>query len=147
MKKPILNKIFVGYTEYNFFNTLSDIKKVNYLFEIFDIEQKRNGRETIIDGLSDFFNELDEDIDHEVEFDSYDVGNDKARVDVMIDSDNIVLESNSLKAVRYMAYKFMSTGYLICRDTEAEKIFRKNKVTRYLRVYKIFGQHVGICYN
>ena len=147
MKKPLLDKIFVGYPEYDFFNTLSDIKKVQYLFEIFDIEQKRNGQGTIIDGLSDFFNELADDIDHGVEFDSYDIGNDKTRVDVMIDSDNIVLESNSLKAVRYMAYKFMSSGYLIYRDKEAEKIFRKNKVTRYLRVYKIFGQHVGLCYN
>jgi hypothetical protein len=147
MKKPLLDKIFVGYPEYDFFTTLSDIKKVQYLFEIFDIEQKRNGQGTIIDGLSDFFNELADDIDHGVEFDSYDIGNDKTRVDVMIDSDNIVLESNSLKAVRYMAYKFMSSGYLIYRDKEAEKIFRKNKVTRYLRVYKIFGQHVGLCYN
>ena len=68
-----------------------------------------------------------EEADHGVEFDTYDVGNDKTRVDVMIDSENIVVESNSLKAVRFIARKFMDNGYLISRDKQVEKIFRKNK--------------------
>ena len=95
----------------------------------------------MINGLSEFFNDISEEADHGVEFDTYDVGNDKTRVDVMIDSENIVVESNSLKAVRFIARKFMDNGYLISRDKQVEKIFRKNKVTRYLRVYKIIGQH------
>lgn len=147
MKKTIFDKIFVGQPEYEYFNTLISIEKVRYLFEIFDIELKRNGQDTLINGLSEFFDDISEDLNHGIEFDSYDVGNDKTRVDVMIDSESIVLESNSLKAVRYMTYKFIDTGYIIRRDIEAEKIFRKNKVTRYLRVYKIVGHHVGLCYN
>tara|TARA_Y100000389_G_scaffold128233_1_gene125626 strand:- start:156 stop:599 length:444 start_codon:yes stop_codon:yes gene_type:complete len=147
MKQSLFDKIFVGYAEYNFFNTLCGVEKVQYIFEIFDIEIKRNGQETLINGLSEFFDDISEDADHGVEFDTYDVGNDKTRVDVMIDSENIVVESNSLKAVRFMARKFMDNGYLISRDKQVEKIFRKNKVTRYLRVYKIIGQHDELCYN
>jgi len=147
MKKTLFDKIFVGYPEYNFFNTLPGIEKIQYLFEIFNIEIKRNGQETLINGLTDFFNDISEEADHGIEFDSYDVGNDRSRVDVMIDNENIVVESNSLKAVRYIIYKFMDNGYLISRDTDAEKIFRKSKVTRYLRVYKIIGQYDGLCYN
>lgn len=147
MKKTIFDTIFVGRPEYDFFKALTSTEKVQYLFEIFDIELKRNGQGSLINGLSEFFDDISEDLNHGIEFDSYDVGNDKTRVDVMIDSESIVLESNSLKAVRYMTYKFIDTGYIICRDKAAEKIFRKNKVTRYLRVYKIIGHHVGLCYN
>ena len=147
MKQSLFDKIFVGYPEYNFFNTLCGVEKVQYIFEIFDIEIKRNGQETLINGLSEFFDDIGAEADHGVEFDTYDVGNDKTRVDVMIDSENIVVESNSLKAVRFIARQFMDNGYLISRDKEVEKIFRKNKVTRYLRVYKIIGHHVGLCYN
>ena len=123
------------------------MKKFNIFFEVFNIEIKRNGQDTLINGLTDFFNDISEDADHGIEFDSYDVGNDRSRVDVMIDSENIVVESNSLKAVRYIIHKFMDNGYLISRDIDAEKIFRKSKVTRYLRVYKIIGQYDGLCYN
>ena len=65
----------------------------------------------------------------------------------MIDNENIIVESNSLKAVKYMAHKFMDEGYILSRDNESEKIFKKNKVTRYLRVYRIIGQNEGLCYN
>ena len=147
MKKPVFNTVFVGQPEYDFFNTLPGVEKVQYLFEIFDIEIKRNDNGTLINGLSDFFNDITDDINHGIEFDSYDVGNNKTRVDVMIDSENIVVESNSLKATRYIAYKFIENGYLLLRDTSAEKIFKKNKVTRYLRVYKIIVQQDSLCYN
>ena len=147
MNDSLFDKLFVGYPEYNFFNTLPGIEKVHYLFEIFDIEVKRNGKDTLINGLNDFFHDISEEADQWIEFDSYDFGDDKTRVDVMIDSENIVVESNSLKAVRYIAHKFMDNGYLLKRNSESEKIFRKNKVTRYLRVYKIIGQFDGLCYN
>ena len=65
----------------------------------------------------------------------------------MIDSENIVIESNSLKAVKLMTYKFVDSGYLLKRDSNIEKIFRKDKLTRYLRVYKIIGQSSCLCYN
>ena len=147
MKQTIFNKIFVGYPEYNFFNTLSSTEKIHYFFEIFDIELNRSGKDTLINGLAEFFNDISEEAEHGIEFDSYDVGDDKTRVDIMIDNENIIVESNSLKAVKYMAHKFMDEGYILSRDNESEKIFKKNKVTRYIRVYRIIGQNEGLCYN
>ena len=142
----IFNKIEVLNPEYSFFRELPDLDKIHYLLEIYDIELKRNSN--LIDGLSNFFSEL-EDKDSEVEFESLQFGdgiNDE-RVDVMIDSENIVIESNSLKAVRLITYKFVDSGYLLKRDKNIEKLFRKDKVTRYLRVYNIVGQSSCLCYN
>ena len=142
----IFNKIEVLNPEYSFFRELPDLDKIHYLLEIYDIELKRNSN--LIDGLSNFFSELDNK-ESEVEFESLQFGDGKndERVDVMIDSENIVIESNSLKAVRLITYKFVDSGYLLKRDKNIEKLFRKDKVTRYLRVYNIIGQSSCLCYN
>ena len=68
-------------------------------------------------------------------------------MDVLVDNENIVLESNSLKAVRCIKDKFLDCGYLLIRDKEVEKLFRRDKITRYLRVYKIIGRTFHLCYN
>ena len=60
-------------------------------------------------------------------------------VDVMIDDENIMIESNSLRAVRHVIYKFMESGYILRRDIVLEKMFRKDKSTRYIRVFKIIN--------
>ena len=99
MKKTIFDTIFVGHPEYDFFKALTSTEKVQYLFEIFDIELKRNGQGSLINGLSEFFDDISEDLNHGIEFDSYDVGNDKTRVDVMIDSESIVLVPNQRAGV------------------------------------------------
>ena len=142
----IFNKIEVLNPEYTFFRELTDPEKIHYLLEIYDIELKRNSN--LVEGLSNFFSEIDSQ-PKEVEFESLQFGdgvNDE-RVDVMIDSENIVIESNSLKAVRLITYKFVDSGYLLKRDKDIEKLFRKDKITRYLRVYKIVGQSSCLCYN
>ena len=142
----IFDKIEVLSPEYNFFRELSNLDKIHYLLEIYDIELKRNSN--LVDGLSKFFNELDTP-DQNFEFESLHFGDNQSnnRVDVMIDSENIVIESNSLKAVRLITYKFIDSGYLLKRDSNVEKLFRKDKITRYLRVYKIVGQSSCLCYN
>ena len=99
----------------------------------------------LANGLSEFFNELDE-TDDDLEFDSYDLQG-KDRVDVMIDTENILIESNSLKAVRHIKYKCIDSGYILKRDKEIEKVFKKNKVGRYLRVYSIIGTENHLCYS
>mgnify|MGYP001479226562 CR=1 FL=1 len=142
----IFDKIEVLSPEYNFFRELSNLDKIHYLLEIYDIELKRNSN--LVDGLSKFFNEIDTP-DQNFEFESLHFGDNQSnnRVDVMIDSENIVIESNSLKAVRLITYKFIDSGYLLKRDSNVEKLFRKDKITRYLRVYKIIGQSSCLCYN
>ena len=68
-------------------------------------------------------------------------------MDVILDNENVVIESNSLKAVRHIAYKFMDSGYVLSRDKNVEKMFKLDKITRYLRVYRIIGQTFHLCYN
>ena len=143
--KNLLDTIVIRYPEYNFFRSLPDHEKIQYLFEVYDMEQKKISN-NITNGLNNFFDELDIPIPG-VEFDSIEFGANKDRVDIMIDNENIVIESNSLKAVRCMAYKFTETGYIIQRDTNAEKIFQTDKITRYLRVFKIIGQSHCLCYS
>ena len=142
----IYNNILISLPEYNFFRELRDVEKIQYLLEVYDIETKRNGN--IINGLNNFFDDIDdEDFQHGIEFDSIEYGNKKDRVDIMIDNENIIIESNSLKALRFIAYKFMDGGYIISRDKNTEKLFVKDKITRYLRVFKILGQSNCLCYN
>jgi|19_taG_2_1085344.scaffolds.fasta_scaffold00730_20 hypothetical protein len=142
----IYDKILISLPEYNFFRELRDVEKIQYLLEVYDIETKRNGN--IINGLNNFFDDIsDEDFQHGIEFDSIEYGNKKDRVDIMIDNENIIIESNSLKALRFIAYKFMDGGYIISRDKNTEKLFVKDKITRYLRVFKILGQSNCLCYN
>jgi hypothetical protein len=145
--KTIFSYIAVNYAEWQYFITLSDADKLQYLFEIYEVEHRKGSGG--ID-LSKFFEAvkdtiLNNNLQQETVFEEY--GDDTERVDVMIDDDNIMIESNSLKAVRLVHLKFAEGGYLLQRDKELEKMFRKDKVTRYLRVYRIVDQISGICIN
>jgi hypothetical protein len=66
---------------------------------------------------------------------------------VMIDDENIMIESNSLRATRHIIYKFMESGYIIQRDKNMEKTFKRDKVTRYLRIFRIINQTDSLCIN
>ena len=61
----------------------------------------------------------------------------------MIDEEFIMIESDSLKAIRLVSTRFMEAGYLLRRDKQSEKMFKQDKTTRYLRVYSIIGQEPG----
>lgn len=143
----IYNNILISLSEYNFFRELLDVEKVQYLLEVYDIETKRISN-NIVNGLDNFFDDIrKEDVEYGIEFDSVEYGNKKDRVDIMIDNENIVIESNSLKALKFITYKFVDGGYIISRDKNTEKLFRKDKISKYFRVYKIIGQSNCLCYN
>ena len=82
-------------------------------------------------------------------YESYDIGSEDHynRVDILVDNENLVIESNSLKAVRSIKDKFLDCGYLLIRDTDVEKVFRVDKITKYVRVYKIIGRTFHLCLN
>jgi len=147
--KNLFNEIQVLFPEYNFFKGLTGPEKVHYLLEIYDMETRKinNPDKGIVSGLNEFFDDLAEEVDHNVEFNSIEFGERKDVVDIMIDNEHIVIESNSLKASRHIAYRFVDCGYLIQRDKNIEKMFRKSKVSKYLRVYKIIGQTNWLCYS
>jgi hypothetical protein len=146
--KTIFSYIAVNYAEWQYFITLSDADKLQYLFEIYEVEHRKGSGG--ID-LSKFFEAVkDTIINNDLQTETTSIeefGEGTERVDVMIDDDNIMIESNSLKAVRLVHLKFAEGGYLLQRDKELEKMFRKDKVTRYLRVYRIVDQISGICIN
>ena len=140
----LFNEIGILLPEYNFFKTLPGIEKIQYLLEIYDMEVRRKeAGPGIMPGINEFF----EEIGTSVEFDRIEFGDNKDRVDIMIDHDHIVIESNSLKAVRNISFRFVNVGYLLSRDKNVEIMFRKNKISRYLRVYKILGRTSCLCYN
>ena len=58
-----------------------------------------------------------------------------------------MIESNSFRAVRQVTNKFIESGYIIQRDPATEKMFKKDKVTRYIRVFRIIDFITGICLN
>ncbi len=63
----------------------------------------------------------------------------------MIDDQYIMIESNSLKAIRIIMTRFMESGYIVSRNKKTEKLFKKDKTTRYIRVYSIIDQTTGFC--
>ena len=145
----IFNNIQISNAELEYVLGLSNPDRIQYLFEIYDIEQQRLKNPNL--NLRDFFNELeDADLPYETYSDSYDAGEEggkQHRVDVMVDDQNILIESNSLKALRIIKSRFIENGFILQRDKETEKMFNRDKLTKYLRVFIIVSQVDPICYN
>jgi len=152
--KTIFDYINVSYSEYEYFKQQGPAGKVELLFQIYDSQSNPGSI-----NLSKFFDSVKDYIDsdtpeyidletHHIPIwseESYET--DAERVDVMIDDKTIMIESNSLKATRLVAYRFVESGYILSRDISMEKMFRKDKVTRYLRIFRIIDQSAGICLN
>ena len=122
-------------------------ERVQYLFELYDLERARKTNPNL--NLKDFFNELEDGEfipENFPNIEEFNVGNDH-QVDVMIDDQNILIESNSLKALRIIRNRFIENGFILLRDEDTEKMFKKDKFTKYLRVFKIINQTDPICYN
>ena len=143
--KTIFDSMFINYAEYSYFKQLNATDKVLYLFETWDATVARSAG---ID-LNSVFDLIRESLDSNDRMipDNRESPADTEHVDVMIDDENIMIESNSLRATRHIIYKFMESGYILRRDTKMEKMFKKDKVTRYLRVFKIIDQTATICLN
>lgn len=152
--KTIFSHININYAEWQYFKMLEDADRLHYLFDIYEVEhQKGVGN---ID-LSKFFQSVkdtllneakrNEEMQLHVESLNQNTQPGQERVDVMIDDESIMLESNSLRALRFVSNKFIESGYILCRDRNMEKMFRKDKVTRYLRIFKIVDQISSICTN
>ena len=140
--KTIFDLITVNYAEYSYFQKSSTADQVKFLFELYDGATRRVAP---LD-LSGFFQEINMDLDEQEITISGDM-NDPNRVDVLIDDDNILIESNSLRAIRHIALKFVESGYILARDKDMEKTFRKDKITKYMRIFRIIDQVSTICPN
>jgi hypothetical protein len=139
--------IVINYSEYQYFKTLSNPDKVQFLFQIIQSKQLSSKLD-----LSEFFKYIETDLQDTqesvdlpeiIEHDNPDL----EFVDVMIDDENIMIESNSLKALRHVKNKFIESGYMLQRDLATEKMFRKDKTTRYIRVFRIINYTSSMCLN
>lgn len=143
--KTIFDNIIVSKFEYNYFAQLSPAEQIQYFFDMYEaaISPKKH-----LD-LSEFFGSIKDAIDDNSISNKFDEDEtrDADRVDVMIDDQNILIESNSLRSIRHIALQFVEAGYILSRDKSMEKSFKKDKVTRYIRIFKIISQVSTLCLN
>lgn len=155
--KNIFNHIYISPMEYSYLIDLNPMDKLNYLFEIFEMEhRKQTGSKQFGSGdfFRDFFDALQE-YQKRQQSENYNLRqpqkpiepDDRERIDVQIDENHILIESNNLAAVRHIVNRFFDGGYILARNKKTEKMFRADKVTRYFRVYDIVGEHNVICPN
>ncbi len=151
--ETLFNSINVNYSEYSYFSKELDIAaRASFLFQLF--EEQQNAFNKRGPDLTQFFKTIIEErlkdsvnsyITETYEDPKY--ASDPNRVDILIDDTNIMVESNSLKAIRQVVYRFIESGYILRRDKVAEKSFKGGKITRYLRIFAIIDQTSHICIN
>lgn len=153
----ILSKIHVSKEEFDYIADLDSYDQVFYMFELYELAFLRLDQDV---DLTEFFHENeagiqypirdDEDFEDDIDpsiSEEWQVPDNHERVDVMVDDENILIESNSLKALRVIKSRFVENGYILLRDKQVEKMFKRDKNTRYLRVFKIVDQINPICFN
>ena len=146
--KNKVGDINVNYSEFAYFSRLSENDRLNYFFQLFEGEVVKPGLD-----LKEFFNQLDSDTTNLTDktdsytYDSDDISDSDNLVEIMIDNEFIMIESNSLKSIRIVITRFMESGYMLSRDLESEKMFKQDKRSRFVRVYQIIDQTTGICLN
>jgi hypothetical protein len=141
--KTIFDTIVISNLDYNYFAQLDSADKLYYLFDVYEANTIKTRSIDLTEFFVDVHNSLQNSNDTYTEI----AHNDHDRIDVMIDDQNILIESNNLRAVREVMNHFMESGYILARDQKLEKMFRKDKITRYLRVFTIISQVTTICLN
>jgi len=140
--KKTLEHIRIKDAEFNYFITLSPTDQLTYFFELYEAEKNVQSGNI---NLKQFFNNIKdaleerEDDSIEIDLTKNSIPENFNLVDILIDDKRIMIESDSLSAIRKVIRKFMESGYIISRDTKMEKLFKTDKVTRYMRVFKIIN--------
>ena len=140
--KKTLEHIRIKDAEFNYFITLSPTDQLTYFFELYEAEKNVQSGNI---NLKQFFNNIKDALDDkeedsiEIDLTQNSIPENFSLVDILIDDKRIMIESDSLSAVRKVIRKFMESGYIISRDTKMEKLFKPDKVTRYMRVFKIIN--------
>ena len=144
--RTLFETMQVNYAEYSYFKKLPKAEKLQFLFELYDGALIRESQG--ID-LGRVFDMIKDSLAESAQFDEQPkklpAGADY--VEVMIDDENIMVESNSIRSIRQIVYRFFESGYILRRDKEMEKMFKRDKITRYLRIFRIVDQVSVICIN
>jgi hypothetical protein len=148
--KKTLEHIKIKDAEFNYFITLSPYDQLTYFFELYEAEQNLQSGNI---NLKQFFNNIKDALDNKEE-DSIEIDltqnlipENYSLVDILIDDKRIMIESDNLRAIRKVIRKFMESGYIMSRDHKLEKIFKEDKVTRYMRVFRIINHGSCFSYN
>lgn len=136
-----LEKLKINYSEFCYFFTLTRQEQLSYFFSLYDSIDAEKGNIDVekLKGFFKMLKEVEDDVTPSPK-DSKQKQDNEEIIDVMIDDEIIMLESNSIRAIRDVATKFMHFGYILERDKKSEELFKRDKVTRYLRVFKIIDQ-------
>ena len=145
--KPIFDLMTFNYAEFSYFKQLPKKERILFFMELYEAALYRYSNNNL--DLGKFFATLKDQILESNELDTEHVSMPKGsdHIEVLIDDENLMIESNSLKAVRHIVYKFIESGYILQRDKNMEKAFKRDKITRYMRVFKIIDQISCICTN
>ena len=143
--KTVIDYISITYSEYSYFKELSNADKLQYMFESYESKDMPDMNLN----LSTFFESIKSAIiiEHDTFYESENYIDSDQKVDVTIDDTNIMIETNSLKALRHVSYRFVESGYILQRDRLTEKMFQKDKITKYIRVFRILNHTSSICSN
>ena len=148
--KKTLEHINIKDAEFNYFITLSPSDQLTYFFELYEAEKNIQSGNI---NLKQFFNNIKESLDNkeedsiEIDLTKNSIPENYNLVDILIDDKRIMIESDSLSAIRKVIRKFVESGYIMSRDHKLEKIFKEDKVTRYMRVFRIINHASCFSYN
>ena len=148
--KRTLEHIKIKDAEFNYFITLSPSDQLTYFFELYEAEKNVQSGNI---NLKQFFNNIKDALDNkeedsiEIDLTQNSIPENFNLVDILIDDKRIMIESDSLRAIRKVIRKFMESGYIMSRDHDLEKTFKEDKVTRYMRVFRIINHGSCFSYN
>lgn len=143
--KNTFDDVKVTYSEYSYFKDLPKKEQIQYFFELYDAALADSRALDLSAFFESIHNELQKPDLSAYPPEEYEKTADW--VDVLIDDEIIMIESNSLRSCREVALRFAESGYILRRDKAMEKSFRKDKNTRYMRIYQIIDQVSTICLN
>ena len=142
--KPLFEHNIITYSEYEYFKSLAKSDKIKYMFELYDettlVPQILN--------LNMFFETIKSAVLNSKYIPIVEAPKVKQSIiDVTIDDEIIMIETDNLKALRTVLWRFVESGYVLRRETNMEKMFRKNKHTKYIRIFQILNRSSNICLN
>ena len=119
--KKTLEHIRIKDAEFNYFITLSPTDQLTYFFELYEAEKNiQSGNINLKQFFNNIKNALEEREDDSIEIDltKNSIPENFNLVDILIDDKRIMIESDSLSAIRKVIRKFVESGYIISRDTK-----------------------------
>jgi hypothetical protein len=146
--ETFLSHLVIHKPEYEYFMKLKSNERLLYFFSLYEFPEN----DVELD-LSSFFDTVS-DTDYmdnalmpsETPMPILDLNNPN-HVAVMFDDDLMLVESNSLRSIRMVIKKFAESGYILQRDHDTERMFLRDKQTKYMRCFHVINQIYAICYN